>query len=113
MDNVYIESSSLDIEDGEYFSFVNRIIPDIKFTGSNSSAAMNIVLKQRNWPGEDLSTSSTTAITSSTTNIDTRARARQVVLRFESDDDNLAGLREGLGFRVGATRMQIRPNGKR
>jgi hypothetical protein len=113
MDNVYIESSSLDIEDGEYFSFVNRIIPDIKFTGSNSSAAMNIVLKQRNWPGEDLSTSSTTAITSSTTNIDTRARARQVVLRFESDDDNSAGLREGLGFRVGATRMQIRPNGKR
>ena len=113
MDNVYIESSSLDIEDGEYFSFVNRIIPDIKFTGSNSSAAMNIVLKQRNWPGEDLSTSSTTAITSSTTKIDTRARARQVVLRFESDDDNSAGLREGLGFRVGATRMQIRPNGKR
>ena len=74
---------------------------------------MNIVLKQRNWPGEDLSTSSTTAITSSTTKIDTRARARQVVLRFESDDDNSSVLREGLGFRVGATRMQIRPNGKR
>ena len=113
MDNVYIESSSLDIQEGDYFTFVNRIIPDIRFTGSNSSAAMNIVLKKRNWPAESLSTASTTSVTSSTTNINTRARARQVVLRFESDDDNSEGLREGLGFRVGATRMEIRPNGKR
>ena len=113
MDNVYIESSSLDIQEGDYFTFVNRIIPDIKFTGTNSVAAMNIVLKKRNWPAESLSTASTTSVTSSTTNINTRARARQVVLRFESDDDNSEGLREGLGFRVGATRMEIRPNGKR
>lgn len=40
-------------------------------------------------------------------------RARQIAIRFESDDDNSAGLREGLGFRVGATRMEIRPNGRR
>ena len=113
MDNVYIESSSLDIQEGDYYTFVNRIIPDIRFTGSNSDAAMNVVLKKRNWPAESLSTASTTSVTSSTDKINTRARARQVVLRFESDDDNSAGLREGLGFRVGATRMEIRPNGKR
>jgi hypothetical protein len=113
MDNVYIESSSLDIEEGEQFSFVNRIIPDIKFTGSNANAAMNVVLKKRNWPAESLSTSSTTSITSSTTRINTRARGRQMVLRFESDDDNSSGLRSGLGFRVGATRMDIKINGRR
>ena len=113
MDNVYIESSSLDIEEGEQFSFVNRIIPDIKFTGSNANAAMNVVLKKRNWPAESLSTSSTTSITSSTTKINTRARGRQMVLRFESDDDNSSGLRSGLGFRVGATRMDIKINGRR
>jgi len=113
MDNVYIESSSLDIEEGEQFSFVNRIIPDIKFTGSNSDAAMNVVLKNRNWPAESLSTSSTTSITSSTTKINTRARGRQMVLRFESDDDNTSVLRSGLGFRVGATRMDIKMNGRR
>jgi len=113
MDNVYVESSSLDIQEGDYYTFVNRIIPDIRFTGSNSDAAMNVVLKKRNWPAESLSTASTTSVTSSTDKINTRARARQVVLRFESDDDNSAGLREGLGFRVGATRMEIRPNGKR
>ena len=113
MDNVYVESSSLDIEEGEQFSFVNRIIPDIKFTGSNSNAAMNVVLKKRNWPAESLSTSSTTSITSSTTRINTRARGRQMVLRFESDDDNTSAIRSGLGFRVGATRMDIRMNGRR
>ena len=113
MDNVYIESSSLDIQEGDYYTFVNRIIPDIRFTGSNSDAAMNVVLKKRNWPAESLSTASTTSVTSSTDKINTRARARQGVRRFESDDDNSSGLREGLGFRVGATRMEIRPNGKR
>ena len=113
MDNVYIESSTMDIEEGDYYSFVNRIIPDIKFTGSNSDAAMNVILKKRNWPAESLSTAATTAVTSSTTKINTRTRAREIVLRFESDDDNSSGLREGLGFRVGATRMEIRPNGRR
>ena len=113
MDNVYIESSSMDIQEGDYYTFVNRIIPDIRFTGTYSGAAMNVVLKKKNFPAESLSTASTTSITSSTTKINTRARARQVAIRFESDDDNSAGLREGLGFRVGATRMEIRPNGRR
>ena len=113
MDDVYIESSTMDIGEGDYFSFIRRIIPDIRFTGSNSGAVMNIVLKKKDWNAESLTTSSTTSVTSSTNKINTRARGRQMVIRFESDDDNTAGLREGLGFRVGATRMEIRPDGKR
>ena len=42
-----------------------------------------------------------------------RARARQAVVRFESDDDADVGVREGVGFRVGGTRLDIRPNGRR
>ena len=34
MTNVFIESSDFDIADGEEFSFLRRIIPDIKFTGT-------------------------------------------------------------------------------
>ena len=66
---------------------------------------MNIVLKKKDWNAESLTTSSTTSVTSSTNKINTRARGRQMVIRFESDDDNTSDLREGLGFRVGATRM--------
>jgi len=115
MDSVYIESSDFDIDPaGEEFQQIRRIIPDIKFTGDGGSdQTINIVLKKRNFPGESLSTSSTTTCTSTTTQINTRLRARQAALRIESDDDGSSGTRLGVGFRVGAMRMDLRPNGKR
>ena len=113
MDNVYIESSDFDIDDGEYISFVRNVIPDVKFTGSGGAdQAINFVLKKRNYPGETLSTSSTSSITGTTTKINTRLRGRQAVLRIESDDDNTAG-NTGVGWRVGSTRFDIRPDGRR
>jgi len=114
MDNVYIESSDFAIGNGEEFQSINKIIPDIKFTGSGGSGqTVNVVLKQRNYPGESLSTDSTSTCTATTTKIDTRLRARQVALRIESDDDGSLGARSGVGFRVGAMRMDVRPNGRR
>ena len=111
MTNVFIESSDFDIDPGgEDFQFINRIIPDIKFTGTAATGAngqaVNIVLKRRNFPGEDLTTAVTSTCTSNTTKIDTRVRGRQAVLRIESDDD-------GVGFRVGAMRLDFRPDGRR
>ena len=114
MDNVFIESSDFDIGEGEEFQYVSRIIPDIKFTGSGGTGqTVNVVLKQRNFPGESLTTNSTSTCTSSTTKIDTRLRARQAALRVESDDDGSVGSRSGVGFRIGAMRMDVRPNGRR
>jgi hypothetical protein len=115
MDNVYIQSSDFDIDPaGEEFQQIRRIIPDIKFTGTGGSdQTINIVLKKRNFPGESLSTSSTNTCTATTTQINTRLRARQAALRIESDDDGSSGTRLGVGFRVGAMRMDLRPNGKR
>ena len=114
LDNVFIESSDFDIGDGDDFQAVNRIIPDIKFTGSGGTGqTVNFVVKTRKFPAESLTTSTTSTCTSSTSKIDTRIRARQAVLRIESDDDNDTGARIGVGFRVGATRMSIYPNGKR
>ena len=114
MDNVFIESSDFDIGEGEEFQYVSRIIPDIRFTGSGGTGqTVNVVLKQRNFPGESLTTNSTSTCTSSTTKIDTRLRARQAALRIESDDDGSVGSRSGVGFRIGAMRMDVRPNGRR
>ena len=114
MDNVFIESSDFDLGEGEEFQSIRRIIPDIKFTGSGGTdQTVNMVLKTRNFPAESLSTSSTNACTSSTSKIDTRLRARQAVLRIESDDNNSEGARLGVGFRVGATRMDVQTNGRR
>jgi hypothetical protein len=114
MDNVFVESADFDIGDGEEFQFIRRFIPDVKFTGdSGSTQTLNVVLKARNFPGESLTTDQTTAFTASTTKIDTRARARQAAVRFESDDDADTGARLGVGFVIGATRLDLQPNGRR
>ena len=67
----------------------------------------------RNFPADSLTTVATNTCTSSTTKIDIRARARQAALRVESDDDGSSGVRLGVGFRIGATRMDLQPSGKR
>ena len=114
MDNVFVESADFDLGDGEEFQFVRRCIPDVKFTGnSGTTQTMNFVLKARNFPGESLTTDQTTAFTGSTTKIDTRARGRQATVRFESDDDGDTGARLGVGFRIGGTRLDVQPNGRR
>ena len=114
MDNVFIESSDFALGSGEQFQSISRIIPDVKFTGDGGSdQTINFVLKQRNFPGESLATDSTNTCTATTTKIDTRLRARQAALRIESDDDNSLGARLGVGFRVGTTRMDLKPNGRR
>ena len=114
MDSVYVESGDFDLGEGEEFQFIRRMIPDVKFTGDGGSdQTLNVVLKTRNYPADSLTTDSTTAFTASTTKVDMRARARQAVLRFESDDDAAAGVRLGVGFRIGGTRLDLQANGRR
>tara|TARA_R100000664_G_C2755718_1_gene143466 strand:+ start:272 stop:2131 length:1860 start_codon:yes stop_codon:yes gene_type:complete len=111
MTNVFIESSDFDIADGEQFAFIKEVIPDFKFL-ENASGAVNLVLKTRNSPGETLTTNSTSSITGTTSKADVRARGRQAVIRVESDDDNVSG-NTATGWRLGATRLDVRPDGRR
>ena len=114
MDNVYIESSDFDIQDGEFFSSVRNIIPDVKFTGNGgTNQTINFVMKSRNFPGESFTTNSTQTVTSTTTKLNTRLRARQAALRIESDDDGSTTTRTGVGWRLGDTRLDIKPDGRR
>ena len=113
MDNVFIESGDFDLEDGDRFYSVREIIPDIRFTGSNGNAALNIVLKTRDFPNDTPETKVTSSITNTTKKIDTRARARQAIYRIESDDDNDISVRNGMEFRLGATRFNFREDGRR
>jgi len=114
MNNVFIESADFDIGDGEQFQFIRRCIPDVKFTGDSSGTQkINLVLKARNFPGDTLTTDQTSSFTPSTTKVDTRARGRQAAVRFESDDDAELVDRLGVGFRIGATRLDVQPNGRR
>ena len=107
MESVYIQSGDFDIGDGEEFQFIKRMIPDITFNGTGgSSQAIDAVLKVRNYPGDSLATEQTTSFTGTTSKISMRARGRQAALRFQSGA-------AGVGFRLGKTRLDMQPNGKR
>jgi hypothetical protein len=112
MTNVFIESSDFDIGDGEQFAFISRIIPDLRFISNSEAGAVNMLLKTRNAPGDTLVTSSTSVITSTTSQSFVRARARQAAVRIESDDDNTSA-NTTTGWRLGATRLDVRPDGRR
>ena len=112
MTNVFIESSDFDIGDGEQFAFISRIIPDLRFVSNSEAGAVNMLLKTRNAPGDTLVTSSTSVITSTTSQSFVRARARQAAVRIESDDDNTSA-NTTTGWRLGATRLDVRPDGRR
>jgi len=116
MSGVFIESADIDVSDGENFAFIKRVIPDVAFIKDSSvsnTPAMNIVLKRRDFPGQSLTTDSTTQVTESSTFNSLRSRARQVVLRFESDDDASSGDQVGYKWRLGATRLDLQQSGRR
>ena len=116
MDGVFVESADIDISDGDRFVFLKRILPDILFvndTGTSQNPAINVVVKRRDFNNQTLSTDSTTQITASSTFGSLRSRARQFVLRFESDDDNTDSDRKNYKWRLGSTRVDIQPSGRR
>jgi hypothetical protein len=111
----YIESSQVDIGEGDRFSFVSRVIPDISFTTSSvSDPSANLILKSRNFPGanyEQTDTSGVTQTSSSpvelyTEKADVRLRGRSMTLRVESSD-------VGVQWKLGTPRMDVRPDGRR
>ena len=116
MNNVFVESSDFDLDEGNDMTFIRRIIPDIKFYGSNTSSGgpiINMLLKTRNFPSESLSTNVTKDISNNTDQLFVRARARQAVIRLQSDDDAASGNRLGVQWRLGYTRLELQPDGRR
>jgi len=113
MTNVFIESSDFDIGEGDQFTFIRRIIPDFKFIENQNNGSINIVVKTRDFPGDSLTTNSTNEISETTQQAYVRGRARQMVLRFESNDDATNNGNLGIGWRLGATRIDIKADGRR
>lgn len=116
MDGVFVESADIDVGDGDNFVFLKRVLPDILFVndlGTSQNPAINIVVKRRDFSNQTLSTDSTTQITASSKFGSLRSRTRQFVLRFESDDDNTETDRKNYKWRLGNTRVEVQPSGRR
>ena len=111
----YIESSQMDLGEGEQFAFMRRLIPDMTFRNSTAATpSATMTLKVRNFPGGNYldSNSNSVAKTASipveqfTEQVFVRLRGRSFAFRIESDDT-------GVAWRLGSPRVDIRPDGRR
>jgi hypothetical protein len=124
----YIQSADVDIEDGDKYMLIRRIIPDVNFTNSETANPVTgtkiipqatITVGVRNFPG---AASSTTNAEGQTTNADVvtssvtidqytnqvfiRARGRQMNFKISSDT-------VGVQWQLGMPRVDARPDGLR
>ena len=127
--NASITSASVSLDEGDRFTLVRKIIPDMNFVGSNPivtdgeytkniKASMSIDTK--NFPGASATTTDTspnnsalnTTVEDSSTidefteQIHVRARGRQLTLKINSTT-------AGVAWQLGTPRAEIRPDGRR
>ena len=111
----YIESSQMDIGDGDHFVFLKRLIPDITFADSTAtSPSANFTLEARNFPGENYTNTDTNPVVRSATVpveqftnvVNLRLRGRSFALKVES-------LNTGVGWRLGSPRVDMKQDGRR
>lgn len=120
--NAVIETSEFDIDDGDHFGFVWRILPDVTFNGSDSvenpQVTMTLIPLQNSGSGANVpqsvaSTSyatiqriATAPIEEFTGQVYVRVRGRQMILKIESNQI-------GCAWQLGSPRIDIKQDGRR
>jgi len=111
----YIESSVIDMGDGDQFMFATRVIPDLTFRNStNDAPTATLTIKARNFPGGAYFASDADPVTKTaslpveqfTNELYVRLRGRSMSLRVESNQTNTA-------WRLGDPRIDLRTDGKK
>lgn len=111
----YIESSQIDIGEGESFMFLRRLVPDLTFKNSTSTTpTADFIVKTRDFPGasydststSDVSRSATIPVEQFTEQAHIRLRGRSVAIKVESNQTDTT-------WRLGSPRLDIRPDGRR
>ena len=111
----YIETSDFDIQDGQSFGYIWRMLPDLTFNGSNSNTpSVTLTVKPRQNSGSAYSAANTPTVTETqsfpielyTGQVYTRVRGRQMSFRMSSADI-------GVAWQMGMMRLDIRPDGRR
>lgn len=102
----FVESGDMGIGDGDSFMYINRIVSDFDFSGAKNDAHVEVKIKGRNFPLDDLKLLSTSQVTANTRQSHVRTRARESVIRVESSG-------AGYGWSIGDMRFGIRTDGRR
>jgi len=107
----FIESSPIDIQDGDQFVFLRRMLPDVSFDNSDSNISNDnkqavFSLKAQRSPNGGYVKTSTNTVSSTTEINHLRLRGRSFGLRVESTT-------QGVNWRLGTPRVDLRADGDR
>ena len=112
-----IESSQIDIGDGYQFTFIKQLLPDITFEGSTSTTgnpSATFTLQARNGPGGTYSTNSSgTSTRTATSPVEQFTDLINVRLRGRSFNMKLESTAQGVAWKLGTPRVDIRTDGRR
>jgi hypothetical protein len=117
--HAYIESAEFDIEDGDRFSFVRRVIPDITFQNSTATTPqVTLTLYPMKSSGsgfhgsvggvnaQGINRIASGVVEEFTQQLNLRVRGRQLVMRIESNQ-------LGTTWQAGSMRLDLRPDGQK
>jgi hypothetical protein len=113
--DAFIETSPIEMGDGDKFMLIRRLLPDVSFVGStHSNPSLDVTITGYTYPGGGYSPTEDGSVTRTvdaeieqfTNDIPLRLRARSVAFRFSTDQT-------GVKWRLGDCRIELRPDGKR
>jgi hypothetical protein len=117
----FIQSADFDLDEGDSFSYVWRIVPDVTFDGSSvPRPSVNFTLRPRQFPGtlygrddnpevqskQNFLGQRTYNVQQFTPQVYVRVRGRQLALRVSSDT-------AGVAWKLGVPTADLKPSGKR
>jgi hypothetical protein len=117
----FVQSADFNIEDGDSFGYVWRIIPDISFDGSTAPfPTANFSIRPRQFPGTNYGNTDSPAVQSDnnylnqrtynvqqfTPQVNVRLRGRQMAFRVGSNTT-------GVAWQLGTPSADIKPSGRR
>jgi len=101
--SAFLTTGSVEIADGDELMSVSRLVPDFDNLTNNMTATLTL----EQYPQSAANVSTTGTITSTTEKIDVRGRGRAVKIKYETNTVN------DTAWRLGSTKLQLRPDGRR
>jgi len=101
--SAFLTTGSVEIADGDELMSVSRLVPDFDNLTNNMTATLTL----EQYPQSAANVTTTGTITSTTEKIDIRGRGRAVKIKYETNTIN------DTAWRLGSTKLQLRPDGRR
>jgi hypothetical protein len=101
--SAFLTTGSVEIGDGDELMSVSRLVPDF----DNLANTMTATLTLEQYPQSAANVTTTGSITSTTEKIDVRGRGRAVKIKYQTNTVN------DTAWRLGSTKIQLRPDGRR